>query len=119
MSLIECGPVNTDFLVNLQKAELGDVRLQNVDKRTLTFYDKYLQHCGSIFQNSAQDTEDIVKVCSIYTAGHVHFVTYFSVKACSLVFKGTVHPKMKFIHHPHAKEKIVASFCWTNEEAVK
>lgn len=73
MSLIECGPVNTDFLVNLQKAELGDVRLQNVDKRTLTFYDKYLQHCGSIFQNSAQDTEDIVKVCSIYTAGHVHW----------------------------------------------
>lgn len=64
VSLIECGPVNTDFVVNLQKAELGDTCLQKVDNHTLTLYEKYLQHCGSIFQNSAQDTEDIVKVHS-------------------------------------------------------
>lgn len=63
VSLIECGPVNTDFLVNLQKAELGDECLHKVDNRTLGLYEKYLQHCSSIFQNSAQDTEDIVKVC--------------------------------------------------------
>ncbi|XP_044036301.1 estradiol 17-beta-dehydrogenase 1 isoform X1 [Siniperca chuatsi] len=62
VSLIECGPVNTDFLVNLQKAELGDASLQQVDTRTLSLYEKYLQHCGSVFQNAAQDTEDIVKV---------------------------------------------------------
>ncbi|XP_026180975.1 17-beta-hydroxysteroid dehydrogenase type 1 [Mastacembelus armatus] len=62
MSLIECGPVNTDFLVNLQKAELGDTSLQQVDTETLSLYEKYLQHCGSVFQNAAQDTEDIVKV---------------------------------------------------------
>lgn len=61
MSLIECGPVNTDFLANLQKAEVEDV-CQNLDKQTLTLYEKYLQHCDSVFQNSAQDTEDIVKV---------------------------------------------------------
>lgn len=67
VSLIECGPVNTDFLVNLQKAELGDVCLQNIDKHTLSLYERYLQHCASIFQNSAQDTEDIVKVC-FYTS---------------------------------------------------
>lgn len=65
VSLIECGPVNTDFLVNLQKAELGDECLQKVDKQTLGLYEKFLQHCSSIFQNSAQDTEDIVKVCLI------------------------------------------------------
>lgn len=63
VSLIECGPVNTDFLVNLQKAELGDASLQKVDAHTLSLYERYLQHCGSVFQNAAQDTEDIVKVC--------------------------------------------------------
>ncbi|KAK5884619.1 hypothetical protein CesoFtcFv8_018422 [Champsocephalus esox] len=62
VSLVECGPVNTDFLVNLQKAELGDTSLQQVDDLTLNLYGKYLQHCGSVFQNAAQDTEDIVKV---------------------------------------------------------
>ncbi|XP_047428254.1 estradiol 17-beta-dehydrogenase 1 [Mugil cephalus] len=62
VSLIECGPVNTDFLVNLQKAELGDASLQQVDTQTLSLYEKYLQHCNSVFQNAAQDTEDIVKV---------------------------------------------------------
>ncbi|XP_075894894.1 17-beta-hydroxysteroid dehydrogenase type 1 [Nelusetta ayraudi] len=62
VSLIECGPVNTDFLANLQKAELGDECLREVDNQTLSLYEKYLQHCSSIFQNSAQDTEDIVKV---------------------------------------------------------
>lgn len=62
VSLIECGPVNTDFLANLQKAELGDECLREVDTQTLSLYEKYLQHCSSIFQNSAQDTEDIVKV---------------------------------------------------------
>ncbi|CAG02816.1 unnamed protein product [Tetraodon nigroviridis] len=61
VSLIECGPVNTDFLANLQKAEVEDV-CQNLDQQTLRLYEKYLQHCDSVFQNSAQDTEDIVKV---------------------------------------------------------
>ncbi|XP_068606590.1 17-beta-hydroxysteroid dehydrogenase type 1 [Brachionichthys hirsutus] len=62
VSLIECGPVNTDFLVNLQQAEVGDASLRQVDAQTLGLYEKYLQHCGSIFQNAAQDTEDVVKV---------------------------------------------------------
>uniref|UniRef100_A0A3Q1B7R6 Estradiol 17-beta-dehydrogenase n=2 Tax=Amphiprion ocellaris TaxID=80972 RepID=A0A3Q1B7R6_AMPOC len=62
VSLIECGPVNTDFLVNLQKVELEDATLQQVDAQTISFYEKYLQHCSSVFQNAAQDTEDIVKV---------------------------------------------------------
>lgn len=62
VSLIECGPVNTDFLVNLKKTELGDTSLEQVDTHTLGLYEKYLQHCSSVFQNAAQDTEDIVKV---------------------------------------------------------
>ncbi|XP_055747631.1 estradiol 17-beta-dehydrogenase 1-like [Salvelinus fontinalis] len=62
VSLIECGPVNTDFLDNLQRAEPGDTSLQQVDAHTRSLYDTYLQHCGILFQNAAQDTEDIVKV---------------------------------------------------------
>lgn len=65
MSLIECGPVNTDFLVNLQKAELEDMSVEQVDGKTLSLYEKYLHHCNSVFQNAAQDTEDIVKVCGV------------------------------------------------------
>ncbi|XP_041720127.1 estradiol 17-beta-dehydrogenase 1-like [Coregonus clupeaformis] len=62
VSLIECGPVNTDFLDNPQRAEPGDCSLQQVDAHTRSLYDTYLQHCGMVFQNAAQDTEDIVKV---------------------------------------------------------
>ncbi|KAM9474318.1 17-beta-hydroxysteroid dehydrogenase type 1 [Salvelinus alpinus] len=62
VSLIECGPVNMDFLDNLQRAEPGDTSLQQVDAHTRSLYDTYLQHCGMVFQNAAQDTEDIVKV---------------------------------------------------------
>ena len=62
MSLIECGPVNTDFLDNQKKAELGDASLERVDPTTLGLYGQYLHHCTAVFQNAAQDTEDIVKV---------------------------------------------------------
>ncbi|KAK0143892.1 Estradiol 17-beta-dehydrogenase 1 [Merluccius polli] len=62
MSLIECGPVNTDFLDNQQKAELGDASLDQVDAATLDLYERYLHHCTAMFHNAAQDTEDIVKV---------------------------------------------------------
>uniref|UniRef100_M4A3U5 Estradiol 17-beta-dehydrogenase n=1 Tax=Xiphophorus maculatus TaxID=8083 RepID=M4A3U5_XIPMA len=68
LSLIECGPVNSDFLINLQKAELGDSSLQQVDGRTLSLYEKYLQHCSTVFQNAAQDTEDIVFLDAIHSA---------------------------------------------------
>ncbi|XP_033827538.1 estradiol 17-beta-dehydrogenase 1 [Periophthalmus magnuspinnatus] len=62
VSLIECGPVNTDFLINLQKTEPGDSSLDALDPLTLCLYQRFLMHCGMAFQNAAQDTEDIVKV---------------------------------------------------------
>ncbi|KAM6957614.1 17-beta-hydroxysteroid dehydrogenase type 1 [Aplochiton taeniatus] len=62
VSLIECGPVKTDFLDNLQKAEPADASFQKLDAQTRSLYEKYLEHCGSVFQDAAQDTEDIVKV---------------------------------------------------------
>ncbi|XP_076853610.1 17-beta-hydroxysteroid dehydrogenase type 1 [Brachyhypopomus gauderio] len=61
LSLIECGPVNTDFLRNLKKTEASDESVE-VDARTRSLYETYLQHCQAVFQNAAQDTEDIIKV---------------------------------------------------------
>lgn len=62
MSIIECGPVNTDFMVNLQMSKLGDSTLEALDSNTLSLYKRFLMHCGTVFQNAAQETEDIVKV---------------------------------------------------------
>lgn len=73
VSLIECGPVNTNFLVNLTKAELGDPSLQHVDARTLGLYERYLHHCSYVFQNAAQDTEDIVKVKCCFADDVLYF----------------------------------------------
>ncbi|XP_007234532.1 estradiol 17-beta-dehydrogenase 1 [Astyanax mexicanus] len=61
VSMIECGPVNTDFLKNLMKTEPTDESVE-VDADTRSLYKKYLQHCQEIFQNAAQDTEEIVQV---------------------------------------------------------
>ncbi|CAL9692901.1 unnamed protein product [Knipowitschia caucasica] len=62
VSLVECGPVNTDFLLNLHRTEPGDPLLDALDPLTLRLYQTFLQHCGAMFQNVAQDTDDIVKV---------------------------------------------------------
>lgn len=58
MSLIECGPVNTDFLRNLKKSDES----VEVDAHTRHLYELYLQHCEQMFQNAAQDTDDIIQV---------------------------------------------------------
>lgn len=62
VSIIECGPVKTDFMVKLKKSEIGDVALDVLDSHTLSLYERFQLHCGMVFQNAAQDTEDIVKV---------------------------------------------------------
>lgn len=66
VSLIECGPVNTDFFMNLKRTELSDDGLE-IDAYTRSLYEEYLQHCQSVFQNAAQDTDDIIQVT---TLGH-------------------------------------------------
>ncbi|KAJ7992360.1 hypothetical protein DPEC_G00277710 [Dallia pectoralis] len=62
VSLVECGPVNTDFLDNLLTTEPGDASTQQVDEHTRRLYETYLKHCGVVFQNASQDTEDVVKI---------------------------------------------------------
>ncbi|XP_056609436.1 estradiol 17-beta-dehydrogenase 1 [Triplophysa dalaica] len=61
VSLIECGPVNTDFYMNLKRTELSDDQLE-MDEFTRSLYKEYLKHCQSVFQNAAQDTDDIIQV---------------------------------------------------------
>ncbi|OCT88258.1 estradiol 17-beta-dehydrogenase 1 [Xenopus laevis] len=62
VSLIECGPVSTNFMNNLHSVDTSDSCLQEVDSDTRLLYDQYLQHCQSIFQDVAQDTEEILQV---------------------------------------------------------
>ncbi|XP_036408836.1 estradiol 17-beta-dehydrogenase 1 [Megalops cyprinoides] len=62
VSLIECGPVNTHFLSNLKKTEPAELSLLQLDPRTRSLFDTYLQHCATIFQTVAQDPEDIMQV---------------------------------------------------------
>uniref|UniRef100_A0A8C1RTG6 Uncharacterized protein n=1 Tax=Cyprinus carpio TaxID=7962 RepID=A0A8C1RTG6_CYPCA len=45
---------------NIQ-TEASDEALE-VDAHTRSLYDQYLQHCQAVYQNAAQDTEDITQV---------------------------------------------------------
>ncbi|KAG9342962.1 hypothetical protein JZ751_015178 [Albula glossodonta] len=62
VSLIECGPVNTHFLSNLQQADPRDALLLQVDQLTRQLYDMYLKHCANVFISAAQEAQDIVQV---------------------------------------------------------
>ncbi|XP_051995980.1 estradiol 17-beta-dehydrogenase 1 [Xyrauchen texanus] len=80
MSLIECGPVNTDFLVNLKRTEPSDEALP-VDAHTRNLYEQYLQHCESVFQNAAQDTDDIIQVYLEAIQAQTPLLRYYTNRA--------------------------------------
>ncbi|KAM9296713.1 alpha-N-acetylglucosaminidase [Gastrophryne carolinensis] len=80
VSLIECGPVNTNFITNLKNGDLGDIQLQNVDSDTHSLYDQYLQHCQAIFQDVAQDTEEILQVFLEAIEAQVPSLRYFTTQ---------------------------------------
>ncbi|KAM9112363.1 17-beta-hydroxysteroid dehydrogenase type 1 [Pangshura tecta] len=62
VTLIECGPVNTSFLANLQRTDAEGSALQALDPQTRALYSQYLQHCQSLFRDVAQDTEEVLQV---------------------------------------------------------
>uniref|UniRef100_A0A8C3SMV5 Hydroxysteroid 17-beta dehydrogenase 1 n=1 Tax=Chelydra serpentina TaxID=8475 RepID=A0A8C3SMV5_CHESE len=62
VTLIECGPVNTSFLANLQSTAAEGSALQGLDPQTRALYSQYLQHCQSLFHDVAQDTEEVLQV---------------------------------------------------------
>ncbi|KAM4691881.1 alpha-N-acetylglucosaminidase [Rhinophrynus dorsalis] len=80
VSLIECGPVSTSFMNNLQGCDLSDSCLQNVDSDTRSLYAQYLQHCQTIFQDVAQDTEEILQVFLEAIEAPVPSLRYFTTQ---------------------------------------
>uniref|UniRef100_A0A8B9S6W4 Hydroxysteroid 17-beta dehydrogenase 1 n=1 Tax=Apteryx owenii TaxID=8824 RepID=A0A8B9S6W4_APTOW len=62
VTLVECGPVNTSFLANLQRPDPEGAELQGLDAETRGLYGRYLRHCQSLFREAAQDVEEVVQV---------------------------------------------------------
>lgn len=62
LTLVECGPVNTSFLANLQRPDPEGSELQHLDAETRGLYRRYLQHCQSLFRETAQEVEEVLQV---------------------------------------------------------
>ncbi|KAM9368867.1 17-beta-hydroxysteroid dehydrogenase type 1 [Phaethornis superciliosus] len=62
LTLVECGPVNTSFLDNLQCPDPKGHELQDLDAETRGLYGRYLQHCQGVLGDSAQEVEDVLQV---------------------------------------------------------
>ncbi|XP_040293275.1 17-beta-hydroxysteroid dehydrogenase type 1 [Bufo bufo] len=80
VSLIECGPVNTNFVNNLITNDFSDSQLQSVDSDTRALYAQYLQHCQTIFQDVAQDTDEILQVFVEAIEASVPSLRYFTTQ---------------------------------------
>ncbi|XP_069642378.1 17-beta-hydroxysteroid dehydrogenase type 1 isoform X2 [Haliaeetus albicilla] len=62
LTLVECGPVNTSFLANLQRPDPEGSELQGLDAETRGLYHRYLRHCQSLFHDAAQEVEEVLQV---------------------------------------------------------
>ncbi|CAH2302015.1 estradiol 17-beta-dehydrogenase 1 [Pelobates cultripes] len=80
VSLIECGPVSTNFMDNLQRLDPSDSSLQSVDSDTISLYAQYLQHCKTIFQDVAQDMDEILQVYLEAIEAPVPSLRYFTTQ---------------------------------------
>uniref|UniRef100_A0A8C2GA10 Uncharacterized protein n=1 Tax=Cyprinus carpio TaxID=7962 RepID=A0A8C2GA10_CYPCA len=64
---------------NIQ-TEASDEALE-VDAHTRSLYDQYLQHCQAVYQNAAQDTEDITQVLPPAIEAQTPFLRYNTNRA--------------------------------------
>ncbi|XP_005139917.2 17-beta-hydroxysteroid dehydrogenase type 1 [Melopsittacus undulatus] len=62
LTLVECGPVNTSFLSNLQRPEPEGRDLQRLDPETGGLYRRYLRHCQRLFRTEAQEVDEVLQV---------------------------------------------------------
>lgn len=62
LTLVECGPVNTSFLANLQRPDPEGSELQGLDTETRGLYRRYLRHCQSLFREAAQEVDEVLQV---------------------------------------------------------
>ncbi|XP_039596648.1 estradiol 17-beta-dehydrogenase 1 [Polypterus senegalus] len=78
ISLIECGPVNTNFMANQQKTSPKESELQKIDAKTKALYQAYIRHCQRIFQDDMQDTENVVQVFLEAIAAETPALRYYT-----------------------------------------
>lgn len=62
LTLVECGPVHTSFLANLQCPDPESSEMRGLDAETQGLYRRYLWHCQSIFRDTAQEVEEVLPV---------------------------------------------------------
>lgn len=62
LTLVECGPVHTSFLANLQRPDPEGSEMQGLDAETQGLYRRYLWHSQSIFRDAAQEVEEVLPV---------------------------------------------------------
>ncbi|KAM4756730.1 17-beta-hydroxysteroid dehydrogenase type 1 isoform 2-T2 [Cyanocitta cristata] len=62
LTLVECGPVHTSFLANLQRPDPEGSEMRGLDAATQGLYRRYLWHCQSIFRDAAQEVEEVLPV---------------------------------------------------------
>ncbi|XP_039553251.1 17-beta-hydroxysteroid dehydrogenase type 1 isoform X1 [Passer montanus] len=62
LTLVECGPVHTSFLANLQRPDPEGSEMRGLDAETQRLYRRYLGHCQSIFRDTAQEVEEVLPV---------------------------------------------------------
>ncbi|XP_015506635.1 estradiol 17-beta-dehydrogenase 1 isoform X2 [Parus major] len=60
LTLVECGPVHTSFLANLQRPDPEGSEMRGLDAETQGLYRRYLWHCQSIFRDTAQEVEEVL-----------------------------------------------------------
>lgn len=62
LTLVECGPVHTSFMANLQRPDPEGSEMRGLDAETQGLYRRYLGHCQSIFRDTAQEVEQVLPV---------------------------------------------------------
>ncbi|KAM6993795.1 LOW QUALITY PROTEIN: 17-beta-hydroxysteroid dehydrogenase type 1 [Passerculus sandwichensis] len=60
LTLVECGPVHTSFMANLQRPDPEGSEMRGLDAETQRLYRRYLGHCQSIFRDTAQEVEQVL-----------------------------------------------------------
>ncbi|KAL9823814.1 17-beta-hydroxysteroid dehydrogenase type 1 isoform 3-T3 [Geothlypis trichas] len=60
LTLVECGPVHTSFMANLQRPDPEGSEMRGLDAETQGLYRRYLGHCQSIFRDTAQEVEQVL-----------------------------------------------------------
>ncbi|XP_015741204.1 estradiol 17-beta-dehydrogenase 1-like isoform X2 [Coturnix japonica] len=62
VTLVECGPVRTDFMDNARRADPDGPELRALDAETQRLYRRYLRHLARLLPHSAQRVDDVLQV---------------------------------------------------------